>query len=143
MKHTYSAGGIIVDQHRKILLIDEGDGFWGFPKGRKEENEEAISTAVREIKEETGFDDLTLLAEVGTYQRHPVIDGETDESEMKHITLFLFLANSELLPNNYEGNSCAWFYTKEAARKLSDSADRDFFVNTMKAFTDTIDLWIM
>lgn len=138
MKHTYSAGGVIVNQHGKILLIDEGDGFWGFPKGRKEENKETISTAIREIKEETGLDNLNLLAELGTYQRHPVIDGEPDKSEMKHITLFLFLANSELLPGNSEDNLCVWAHIDETAESLSSPEDRSFFISTAKAAITSI-----
>ena len=73
MKQTFSAGGIIVNHNNEIPLITEGDGFWGFPRGRIENNEDNLSAAIREIHEETGLTDVTLVRELGSYQRHPVI----------------------------------------------------------------------
>ena len=94
MKHTYSAGGIILNENSEILLIDEGGRFYGFPKGRREVGEENIDTAKREIKEEAGVLSPVLLQELGTYERHPFIDGKEDTSELKHITCLLYTSPS-------------------------------------------------
>jgi len=131
MKQTYSAGGIIVNDHNQVLLINEGDDFWGLPRGRIESNEEALAAAVREIKEETGLSDIEVVKGLGSYQRHPVISGIEDPSELKNITLFLFRTNETIPASNEENNECAWFSLEEAANRLSHSKDKEFFIAAM------------
>ena len=131
MKQTYSAGGIIINKHNEILLINEGDGFWGLPKGRIKNNEEILAAARREIKEETGLTRLEFVKELGTYQRHPVISGIEDPKELKNITLFLFRTDELIPPANEEDNECAWFSLEDAANKLSHPEDRKLFINAV------------
>jgi len=55
MKKEKSCGCVVI-KDRKILVIYQIDGFWGFPKGHVEKNETELQTAIREIKEETNLD---------------------------------------------------------------------------------------
>ena len=55
MKYEKSCGCIIID-NRKVLLVKQTSGDWGFPKGHVENNETEIETAIRETKEETNID---------------------------------------------------------------------------------------
>ena len=55
MKQEKSCGCIIINEE-KILLIQQKQGFWGFPKGHIETNETEQETAIREVKEETNID---------------------------------------------------------------------------------------
>lgn len=128
MHQTYSAGGIILNNQGEILLINEGDGFWGFPKGQFLKTEEPLIAALREIQEETGFTKLQLLKELGSYQRHPIISGIEDQSEQKNITLFLFSTKQKIPLSNDENNQCAWFSYKDALEKLSHPQDKQFFM---------------
>ena len=51
------SGCFIYDpESNKILLIQSRGQLWGPPKGSIQENEDMISCAVREVKEETGID---------------------------------------------------------------------------------------
>ena len=58
MNFEYSAGGVLYDQH-KILLIEvenlQGKIVWTFPKGHIETGEDARMAALREVEEETGY----------------------------------------------------------------------------------------
>jgi predicted NUDIX family NTP pyrophosphohydrolase len=53
----------IIDGMLEVFLVHPGgpffqnkdEGFWGIPKGLKEENEDLLDTAVREFREETGI----------------------------------------------------------------------------------------
>lgn len=54
MRYEKSCGAIIV-KNNKVLLIQQNDGFYGFPKGHMENNETEIATAIREVKEETNI----------------------------------------------------------------------------------------
>lgn len=131
MNQTYSAGGVIINRHNHVLLINEGDGFWGLPKGRTEDDEEIVATARREIKEETGLISIEFVKELGMYQRHPIISGTEDVSELKNISMFLFRTNETIPATNQENNECAWFSFEDAVNKLSHPTDRKFFIDTI------------
>ena len=55
MEKEKSCGAIII-KNKKVLLIQQTDGFWGFPKGHVEQNETEEQTTIREVKEETNLD---------------------------------------------------------------------------------------
>ena len=64
-----SAGGVVVrtiDGAPHILLIKDPYGKWGLPKGHIEGDEKPPATALREVREETGLEDLTLGPDLGT-----------------------------------------------------------------------------
>lgn len=54
----FSAGGV-VKKDNKVLLIKtsdlKGDQIWTFPKGKIEKGESSADAALREVKEETGY----------------------------------------------------------------------------------------
>ena len=54
-KREKACGCIIIDDG-KVLLVQQHQGFWGFPKGHVENGETEIQTAIREVKEETNID---------------------------------------------------------------------------------------
>ena len=131
IRYSPSAGGIILNSKGEVLLVNEGDGFWGFPKGRPEKDETLLETAIREITEETGLTEITKIAELGSYQRHPVWQGVENKAETKDITLFLFRTNQELPAANTENNECRWFPIDQVADKLSHVKDRQFLDDAM------------
>ena len=49
------ACGCIIIENGKVLLIQQIEGHWGFPKGHMEDFETESETAIREVKEETGL----------------------------------------------------------------------------------------
>lgn len=58
-KNEKSCGAIIFDSKKQdahVLVICQNDGHWCFPKGHVKANETEEETALREIKEETGYD---------------------------------------------------------------------------------------
>lgn len=55
MKHEKACGTIVINDN-KVLVIQQKQGFWGFPKGHMEQGENEIETAIRETKEETNLD---------------------------------------------------------------------------------------
>ncbi len=77
-------------------MVRHGTGlpWWGFPKGHIDSGEDALTAARREILEETGLKDVTLIKDLGSYWRYKgKIGGGEDESEYKNIHLFLFRTN--------------------------------------------------
>jgi len=60
IKHEKSAGAVVYyfnqESREPYFLLLKYTNYWGFAKGIIEESEESKETALREIKEETGFD---------------------------------------------------------------------------------------
>ena len=55
-----SAGVIIINQNNHVLLL-RAYANWDFPKGRQEEGETLIDTALREVKEESSLTQLDFV----------------------------------------------------------------------------------
>ena len=60
-----SCGAVVFKQQKdgsvKYLLLHYEAGHWDFPKGKQEKNEKEEQTAAREIKEETGIEDIEFV----------------------------------------------------------------------------------
>lgn len=55
-----NAGGGLVENRRGDFLLISRNGLWDLPKGHQDPGEEISVTALREVQEETGIEDLSL-----------------------------------------------------------------------------------
>ena len=56
-RNRRKAGVVIFNPPSKsVLLVQSRGNLWGFPKGSIEENETIEAAAIREVKEETGYE---------------------------------------------------------------------------------------
>lgn len=77
-----AAGGVVYNTKNEILLIHRR-GFWDLPKGKMEIDETIEDTAIREVEEETGLTNVSILkpilfkelANTATYHSYD-IDGK-------------------------------------------------------------------
>ena len=59
-----SCGAVVFKKQKdgiRYLLLHYDAGHWDFPKGNQEKNEKEEQTAAREIKEETGIEDIEFV----------------------------------------------------------------------------------
>ncbi len=59
LKVHKAGGGVVFNKEDKILAIYRR-GFWDLPKGKQDPGETIEDTAIREVQEETGVQNLTL-----------------------------------------------------------------------------------
>ena len=117
-----TSGGMVFRRNRKtgeieILLIQDAKDRWTIPKGHIEEGETAKETAEREIREETGLQEMKVLNWLGKinfrYRRATSLVLMTTE-------IFLVQAQGDtnkLKPEDWM-NGIRWFNSKDALDKI-------------------------
>lgn len=55
-KGERSYGNILISKNKHVLMVQNREMMWGFPKGHREDGETPINAANREVKEETGVE---------------------------------------------------------------------------------------
>lgn len=116
-----TSGGMIFrrteNNQLEILLIQDAKNRWTIPKGHIEKGETAKQTAEREIREETGLKEMTILGYLGKinfrYRRMSSLVLMTTE-------IFLVRAegnSSKLKPEEWM-NGIKWFSAAEALDKI-------------------------
>jgi len=64
-----SAGGIIIDEKNRVLILQKRNGCWVLPKGHVEEGENIEETAIREVEEESGIK-AKIIKFIGEIEYH-------------------------------------------------------------------------
>ncbi len=116
-----TAGGVIFRHNSKgeieILLIQDAKNRWTIPKGHIEEGESAKDTAEREIREETGLQQMKVLNWLGKihfrYRR---------ANSLVLMTTDIFLVKAQgntddLKPEDWM-NGIEWFKASDALDKI-------------------------
>jgi len=120
-KRETSAGGVLVrctEEGPRFLLILDGYGNWGFPKGHIDEGELPDVAARREICEETSLENLILRSPLGMIDWYFRFRGRLIH---KYCHYFLFeSAEGCPSPQGEEGiKECRWFSEREALETIS------------------------
>ncbi|MDF2671965.1 MAG: hydrolase [Clostridiales bacterium] len=115
--HIVAAGGLIINDENKVLLVKNPRKGWEFPGGIIEPGETLPQGLIREIKEETGVD-VEILNIVGIYLNTRKRKGHSGVEEIPTTVSIDFVCKyiSSDLETSNESIEVKWLSEKEALK---------------------------
>lgn len=115
-----SAGAVVFKggngEPRSYLLLQNA-GRWDFPKGNMEKGESELQTVLREVTEETGLTDLSI---VDGFRRVVEYFYRRDGKNVhKKVTYMLAQTGNERVRISFEHQGYGWFAFEEAKTRTS------------------------
>ena len=122
---TRVVAGVVIEKDGKYLLVQEKAkcyGKWNLPAGRVEKGDSFEKTAIKEAKEETGFD-VELTAKIGIFQEKP-------ENAVKHAYQAKIIGGELTVPKD-ELLDARWF-TIDEIEKMKDQLREKWVIDAIK-----------
>jgi 8-oxo-dGTP pyrophosphatase MutT (NUDIX family) len=116
---------------RFLLLKSARDGYWGMPKGHLRPGEKRLEAAFRELKEETGYDDVSVVKGFRASIYYQVIKEEKPET--KRVDYFLAEKKGPLVELSQEHLEYRWATLSEVQELLSFDNLREVVRNACRA----------
>lgn len=114
VKSAIIVSGVVIKKEDKYLLVQERQekvrGLWNLPAGKVEEGSTIYETAIKEAKEETGYD-VKIIKKVGVFQ-------EENEPGVKHAYEAKIIGGELKFPKD-EISDVKWF-AKDEIVKMKD-----------------------
>ena len=126
MAKEKSCGAIVFKKHKdgiKYLLLHYETNHWDFPKGNQEKDEKEEMTAAREVKEETGIEDMEFVDGFKETIKYFYKKGE--ETVYKEVVFFLAQTRTENVTLSNEHIGYAWMSYEHAFKRLTFNTSKD------------------
>jgi 8-oxo-dGTP pyrophosphatase MutT (NUDIX family) len=121
-----SSGGVVYRLEKGVvlflLLTSNKRGVWCLPKGLIEENEDEVTTAMREVREETGVSRVKLRGKVGQIKYQFGFRAKTFD---KTVHFFLFETDQADAKVGTEHDAMEWMPYEKALQTLSYPNEKD------------------
>lgn len=114
----------------KYLLLHYPAGHWDFPKGNVEPNEDELDTVRREVKEETGIEEIRVLP--GFKQSIEYYYKRDGQLVHKRVTFYLAECERSEVKLSYEHQGYVWLGYDEAIKRLTYSNARKVLAEAHK-----------
>jgi len=139
----YKAGGVVLRQTDgvlEVLIIHRprvGAGDFALPKGHIEEGESAEIAAVREVKEETGYD-TKVLHQLGVDEYTYKFDNDPHTPHRGYVTFFLMEVTSEIpdaITAIEEVDEAIWVTTEKAFQVIPYEGQKEMVRKAIAAIS--------
>lgn len=133
MKKIESSGIVILRKENKdfLVLLMRSHDYWDFPKGGIENNETKLIAAIREVKEETGIEDLNF--------KWGKIFYETESYGTLNKTAYYFLAETNTYKVLIENNPMTGLKEHEEYKWVGLQEAKTMTVNRIKRVLDWVE----
>ena len=119
LKVITAAGGLVLNEKNEVLFIYRGNK-WDLPKGRIEKGERIEETAIREVEEECGIQNLSIKKKlINTY--HLFVQKGEHRLKETHWYLMHSDYDGRLIPQLEEGITNVEFKDKESTLKALEN----------------------
>lgn len=110
-----AGGGAVINENDEVLMIYR-KGFWDLPKGKLDKGERLEECAIREIKEETGLQNVKIVSPLSiTY--HTYHEGTKFILKESHWYNMAAKKDQHIAPQQEEGiEEIKWVHKKELSR---------------------------
>jgi 8-oxo-dGTP pyrophosphatase MutT (NUDIX family) len=135
-----SSGAIVFyNDNQKItfLLLHYCTGHWDFPKGNKEKGENDEDTALREIIEETGITDITILK--GFKKELFYKYKRNNELISKRVIYFLAKVKMTNVILSHEHVDFEWLQYADALRRLTYNNSKQLLIEGYRFLISSLD----
>ena len=132
MKYEKSCGAVVLDGD-KVLIIQQNEGHWGFPKGHVEEGETEVQTAVREIKEETNID-----VKVDDKYRYVEVYSPKENVEKEVVFFVASKVGGNVVAQEEEVQNIEWLSITNAMERLTYESSKRVIRNVIKDLKLTV-----
>ncbi len=144
MINEISSGAIVFyNDNQKItfLLLHYCTGHWDFPKGNKEKGENDEDTALREIIEETGITNITILK--GFKKELFYKYKRNNELISKRVIYFLAKVKMTNVILSHEHVDFEWLQYADALRRLTYKNSRELLIEGYRFLISSLDYFQM
>ena len=120
MPKEKSCGAVVFKKQKdniKYLLLHYEAKHWDFPKGNQEKNETEEQTVAREIKEETGIEDLEFVKDFREVIKY--FYRKDEEVIYKEVVFYLVKSKTEEVKLSFEHIGFAWMSYENAYKRLT------------------------
>lgn len=137
MKREITAGIIVFRRTRegtKFLILYHRGGYWNFPKGHIEAEEQSLQAALRETREETGLKSTELRIIPSFKERQQFMFNREKEKVFKVVILFLAETRQPRITVSPEHSGYGWFNYPDAKKILGKYKDNIRILDNAYAF---------
>ena len=122
-EHQRSAGGLVIDGDRILLISTRNGRRWQLPKGHIERGETPEQAAVREVREETGVDGR-IIATLPPIEYWYVERGNARIHKKVDYYLLTYLSGSNTNYDPEEVSGAEWLTWEDGLARLSFDNER-------------------
>jgi len=129
MKHSFSAGAVMVGPSNEIGVVSQHGTSWSLLKGTLENGEDDLTALKRELDEEASLTDFKVIKKLGTYERFRIgLNGGEEKTELKTITIYLCsTSQKDLIPQDPDNPEARWVDPDQVEKLLTHPKDKDFY----------------